>query len=530
MQNFLTKIMNPIPNIPGTWRSFANRIRLSSRLMAGLVLLGGCPAWSQDASATHAVPAQREWTNLDGRKISADYLGIQGSNVVLKLSDGTISQVPLVKLSAADNEFIRLNPIEYHEPWHAWPKERSGATTQAVVTEESAGAGDFVYTTRNFKFHSDVNLGMQLMTDMARVFELTYDLHSKSPFGILATPENKRFEARLFGTLDSYLNAGGKEETSGIYLRKEKVFLAPLELMGVRKGSAGWRKDSNDYSLDTVIHELTHMLTHDMLDNLPTWLNEGYAEYISHIPIEGKRFRTSPEQIREGIQEMFVQEYEKSRTRPDSKPARLDKAARATFLTGNDLPELFKVEKFLQMTDHEWATGSKATPPPATGKPPTPGVKPMIFSQIPDPTRLPRLYRTAHLIIYYFIQIEGENGVNKIRRFLEENRNNLAKYEQYREQYRIYEQEVLHFMELPGVTKTPDGRIRYPSNLQLPSAPKPPFTDPNILKQGGLIMLLARESPAAVGRRIEGALIKDLGMNLKFVENPKPALFPRFKR
>ena len=149
-------------------------------------------------------------------------------------------------------------------------------------------------------------------------------------------------------------------------------------------------------------------------------------------------------------------------------------ATRNAYLTGNDLPVLNRIEKVLQMTDHEWASGSKATPPSTARKPSTQEPKPMVFTTVPDPARLPRLYLTAHLIIYYYIQIEGGKGVDKIRRILAENRRKLAKHEQYREQYRIYEQELQAFFKLPGVTRTTDGKFRYPSNLQPPQAPKPP--------------------------------------------------------
>ena len=56
--------------------------------------------------------------------------------------------------------------------------------------------------------------------------------------------------------------------------------------MGMREADAGWRKVTDDYDPSTIIHELTHMLTHDMLVNLPIWANEAYAEYISNIPIK----------------------------------------------------------------------------------------------------------------------------------------------------------------------------------------------------------------------------------------------------
>ena len=47
-----------------------------------------------------------------------------------------------------------------------------------------------------------------------------------------------------------------------------------------------------------------------------------------------------------------------------------------------------------------------------------------------------------------------------------------------------------------------------------------PATDPTSLQLGGLPMLLGGESATVVGARIEQALKEDLGMNLRFVDNP----------
>jgi hypothetical protein len=71
-------------------------------------------------------------------------------------------------------------------------------------------------------------------------------------------------------------------------------------------------------------------------------------------------------------------------------------------------------------------------------------------------------------------------------------------------------------MNLPGVAKLADGRVRYPANLRPATEPQAPFTDPNMLKLGGLDKLLERESAAVVGARIETALLEDLGAKLIF--------------
>ena len=127
-----------------------------------------------------------------------------------------------------------------------------------------------------------------------------------------------------------------------------------------------------------------------------------------------------------------------------------------------------------------------------------------------------KLYRTAHLILYYFIQIEGEKGVVKFRRFLEENQKNMSRYHQYLEDFKTYDTEMQAFLKLPGVAKLDNNQIRYPSSLTPPKPPVAPFTDPDALKMGGIGQLLDGETAEVVGARIEAALVKDLGVNFQF--------------
>lgn len=448
----------------------------------------------QDAGLT----AARAWTNTIGKTITAEYLGIRGEEVALKLAGGKISFVPLASLSTADNAFVKANRLDYHEKWQAWPPNATEAMVALEVKEEAAESGKFIYTTKNFRFTCDVNLGPVLMRDLARTFELTLQLHEKSPFGILAKPEKDRFEAKLFGRLDTYQAAGGPEQTAGVYIPKQKVFLAPLDLMGVRAGSAGWRKVSDDYDVSTIVHELTHMLTHEMLDNLPTWVNEGYAEYIASIPIQAKMFKTDSDKIREGVRDVFAKSHLK--TLSEKEQANWGKAERAEYLKSGKVPPLRSVAEVLQITDAKWAEAG------TRGR----------MTNFGTRSLLPELYRTSHLIIYYFIQIEGEKGVAKIRKFLEENRRNMDRYEKYVQEFEDYEKAMLAFYELPGVTKLPDGRFQYPSNLTPPKAPEGEPPDVNALKLGGLSALLDGESAEDVGSRIEEALRKDLGINLTF--------------
>lgn len=423
---------------------------------------------------------RREWTSTDGRKMTADFLGLKEGNVVIRLANGKVMTVPAGKFSAADNEFLREHGFDYQEPWSAWPLASKMAATHADVQQEKDDDG-YVYTTPHFRFRTDANLGKPLMKDLTHVFELTYHLHSHSPFGILAQPVGDRFEARLFGALDDYRKAGGLPNSAGVYLPKDKVFLAPLDLMGVGRSSAGFKKKPGNYDPGTIIHELTHMLTHDMLENLPTWANEGYAEYIEAIPIQAKAFRTDADDIRKAVIELLEKE-----------------------LYCGGPSALFPISEVLAMNDKTWATGGSTT-----------GYTP-VRRPGDGANRMQRLYRTAHLIIYYFIHIEGETGVAKIRRFIEENRRHLARYEAYENAHADYVKAMDAFFRLPGVRRLDDGRFEYPSNLTPPVAPEPPFTDPDVLKLGGLDTLLGNETAEVVGKRIETSIQVHFDLALRF--------------
>jgi hypothetical protein len=122
------------------------------------------------------------------------------------------------------------------------------------------------------------------------------------------------------------------------------------------------------------------------------------------------------------------------------------------------------------------------------------------------------------LIIYYFLEIEGERGVAKIRKFLEKNRAKMKIYEKYCEDFKQYQSEWAAFTKLPGVTSLDNGRIEYPSHLIPPTPPSQPFNDPSELKLTGLNELLDGESPEALGEKIEQALVKELGINFQFKE------------
>lgn len=476
---------------------FPHNIRSFSSLALGVLTFawGTSVLRAQDA-VPESVPVMREWTNLQGKTMMAAYLGHKGDDVAFQMKDGKVFFLPAIKLSPEDLAYLQEHQIPYMTAWKGWPKEAGASLSQVAVKEEGTDSGKFYYTTENFRFECDVNLGGFLMKDLARVFELTHQLHTHSPFGILAEPENDFFQAHLISTREAYMRQGGMNNSAGVYKPKEKIFLAPLDLMGVKQGSAGWRKDSNIYDASTIVHELTHMLTHDMLDGLPIWLNEGYAEYISNIPIRSQAFQTDSKSIREGVRDMFFRDHsEAARSKAGSR--KYSNEDKENYFKSPEFPALIPVREVLTMNDQKWASGGGMT---------------INIGY----TRMIRLYRTSHLIFYYFMQIEGEKGVAKIRKFFEKNKKALREFEKYQEEFKQYQLAMDAFFQLPGVVKLPDGRFQYPSNLKPPVAPDSPLTSPEEITLYGLDELLAGESAEVVGAKIEKAVIENLGISFTF--------------
>jgi len=303
-----------------------------------------------------------------------------------------------------------------------------------------------------------------------------------------------------------------------MYLLGPKKFLARLDVMGVKESASGWKKISNaEYDPTVIVHELTHMLTHDMLNNLPLWMNEGYADYVGHIPIKNGAFLVDRNNIRAGVVNALFRDEENmsiaaKKTGYSGGRGNSDAPAKTTKINPKSLTyKLLSVSKMLNITDDQWNHPAGSVVPVASGSPGTMGIR--IGYRGPDP--MIQRYRTAHLIFYYFIHIEGEGGVKKIRMALDENRNLWSQYEDYVSAFKAYQTALTQFKRLPGVKELSNGRIEFPGNLTPPKAPELGF-DPNTMKYKGIEALLGGESAETVGKRIEEALRKDLGLTIEF--------------
>lgn len=232
--------------------------------------------------------------------------------------------------------------------------------------------------------------------------------------------------------------------------------MVPVESLGLRKSNSGYQRDEA-YSLDTVVHEITHQLMADAIPYLPIAVTEGMAEYTSHIPLRLGAFKP------DSVLEMIRKDSER-------KPP-LD------------------FEALLRMTASQWS----GTGPPKQG-PSTP--------QMPvDPHSKHGQYRASLLYAYHLMHGLDNGKPDRMRELIFrahakaiERREQIEKYEK---DYATYESAIKEFLKLPGVTDTGDGGFTYPSDLTPPEAPAVPFPEETEEQRqlGDMEIIYAGETP-----------------------------------
>ena len=103
-----------------------------------------------------AMAFAREWSDASGQnKVEAEFVGVKDGNVVLRKPDGKLAQVPLNKLSAADQTFVQSQP-SFAAPKTAEPAAPAAAEgekdrfTQAI--EKNPNDAEAVLLLANLNF------------------------------------------------------------------------------------------------------------------------------------------------------------------------------------------------------------------------------------------------------------------------------------------------------------------------------------------------------------------------------------------
>ena len=371
----------------------------STRSSAALALAIGCCCCilSPITPLRAATPGEvRTWTDAQGRTMQAALTGIEGDQALFLMANGQNIKFPLARLSPADQAFAKKSANPAPTPPGAtpptpaatasgvtaripiekrtWPKEvevPSRSVEIAVITEKP-DEKNCVYRSEAFEFHSQDKLAGSVMKEIARTFEATRTLLQVLPWAIDPKPpvEVGRFQARFYETRQSYIADGGPENSGGVYMSRDRTFRIPFQSLGLKQLGKTWSKDDN-YSNDTIIHEITHQLMHDYLAFLPTWVIEGTAEYTEMIPYKAGRFRAAAHE--QGFKDYLQQAQQRGVTLAD-----------------------INVAEHLNMTEDVW--GSKAQ---------SGGI-----SQF-------RLYFASCVFVYYFCHLDGDGKGTRFLKYLD---------------------------------------------------------------------------------------------------------------
>ncbi len=173
-----------------------------------------------------------------------------------------------------------------------WPRVVSldGAPEVSVVMEDEEKK-IFVYRSPNYEFVCDSKLGVNVVKEFGRVFEVTHLANCLLPLDLKPEPEKlkKLYTATIYTNESDYLKSGGVEGSAGVYSSGKKSLMVPLVSLGVKMFGSRVTIDYQNKSYSVLVHEITHQVMNRWLSRLPTWLIEGSAEYVSYAKYENGR-------------------------------------------------------------------------------------------------------------------------------------------------------------------------------------------------------------------------------------------------
>ncbi len=399
--------------------------------------------------------ATRSWTDVSGRKVDAEFAGMRGDSVMLKLPTGQTVPYPLSKLSAEDQAFIQTQAVGDSAPAspapaappaseakrvpvekRVWPAqvEVPARSIEIAIVSENAAERKYLYQSEAFEFTSQAKLAGSVMKEVARTFEATRSLVDALPWGIVCKPPQgrPRFLAALYETRDDYIAAGGPENSGGVYSSGDKTFKIPFPSLGMEKRGQTYYKNDN-YSNGTLVHEITHQLMDDYLAFLPKWIIEGTAEYTEMLPYKAGTFRA---------------EAHKSGLKEDTK---LWEEREGFSL---QIPDL---EKMMTMSRDAWDAECSTAP------------------------KMRDMYHRSQLLIYFFCHLDGDGKGSRFIQFME------AAYGQVAE--------LRAFFADPRVKRMEGGRFSYPRDFPPPdmNSETAPFKHLSILVAERPYQKLAQE-------------------------------------
>lgn len=256
--------------------------------LSSALLLGVFAALTAYPCLNAQVPTARSWTNQQGKTLTATFQRLDGNSVILKLQDGTLSAVPLVRLSVADQEYVKKAgsvavPTAVSGPL-TWPTAISVSPTAMTVTEgvQDAAAREYHYETGNFHFVSNAPLSKAIVRDVAADFELVRSFIGQMPWGWEPRPQDGKFFKVKFTETNAEFYAAGGSENSSAGMKDDYIFFK-LSSMGIEKVGGRYTLDPKRRTEGEVVGMTLRLLFGEMRYYTPPWAMMGLERVLRKV-------------------------------------------------------------------------------------------------------------------------------------------------------------------------------------------------------------------------------------------------------
>lgn len=239
--------------------------------------------------ASSAALTARTWTTRLGRTFDAEFVRMDGENVIFVLPNGRAFSSPLADLDAKDQMVLtggQTNPAavvsaNFGKPW---PREvRLDGPSACKVISETSKTRRFIYESPGYRFTCDARVTEDALRNFSVMFEATRKYARALPLSLGGVERQGKMDILLFGNQNEYITAGGMPGSAGVF--RKGVVMVPMESLGLKEGGTGFSLDTNRRNF-VLIHELAHQLTPTVyfVPGALGWFSEGLAEYIAITP------------------------------------------------------------------------------------------------------------------------------------------------------------------------------------------------------------------------------------------------------
>jgi dienelactone hydrolase len=185
----------------------------------------------------------RTWTSSDGRTLEADFVSAAGGEVTLKrATDGLTFTLPLAKLSAEDQEWVKIELAAPKAGFGAMPKPAPAAAPPAAAAPAKPIEGPFAaLVTGDWALSEEGGLPFALYAgkelSAAQKYPLVLALHGKS--------QNNENGKQVGGFIKSFAKPDN-------YAARPCIIVAPLCYQPYGGGGGGWSDKPGTQTVDLL--------------------------------------------------------------------------------------------------------------------------------------------------------------------------------------------------------------------------------------------------------------------------------------